>query len=103
MGLITQKPTSVSWESIKSYVCDILLEIKDIKYNKVPWTETVIKLNICQKWGEEANTSIFFVANEQLNYKLHVQCWYCHNLNKDRTLLKSRNSIYPAFSIILVC
>jgi hypothetical protein len=56
-------------------VCEILLEIKDIKYNKVPWTETVIKLNICQKWGEGANTSIFFVANEQLNYKLHVQFW----------------------------
>jgi hypothetical protein len=83
-------------------VCEILLEIKDIKYNKVPWTETVIKLNICQKWGEGANTSIFFVANEQLNYKLHVQFWYCHNLIKDRTLLKSRNSIYPAFIIIFV-
>ena len=42
-----EKSTSVSWGSIKSYVSEILLEIKDIKYNKVPWTETVIKLNIC--------------------------------------------------------
>jgi hypothetical protein len=89
--------------SVKTaYVSEILLEIKDIKYNKVPWTETVIKLNICQKWGKGAKTSIFFVTNEQLNYKLHVQCWYCHNLIKDRTLLKSRNSIYPAFIIIFV-
>jgi hypothetical protein len=32
-------------------VCEILSEIKDIKYNKVPWTETVIKLNFCQKNG----------------------------------------------------
>ena len=71
-----------------------MLEIKDIKYNKVPWTETVIKLNICQKWGKGAKTSIFFLTNEQLNYKLHVQCWYCHNLLKDRTLLESRNTIY---------
>jgi hypothetical protein len=26
------------------------------------------------KWGKGAKTSIFFVTNEQLNYKLHVQC-----------------------------
>ena len=66
MDLITQqKPTSVSWGSSKSYMCEILLENKDIKYNKVPWTETVIKLNFCQKWGEGAKTSIFFVTNEQ--------------------------------------
>jgi hypothetical protein len=32
-------------------VYEILSEIKDIKYNKVPWTETVIKLNVCQKMG----------------------------------------------------
>ena len=52
MDLITQRNvTSISWGSIKSYVCEILLEIKDIKYNKVPWTETVIKLNICQNGG----------------------------------------------------
>jgi hypothetical protein len=80
----------------------VRIEIKDIKYNKVPWTETVIMLNCCQKWGERAKTSIFFVTNEQLNYKSHVQCWYCHNLLKDRTLLKSRISIYPAFIIIFV-
>ena len=29
-----------------------------------------MKLNVCQKWGEGAKTSIFFVANEQLNYML---------------------------------
>jgi hypothetical protein len=33
---------------------------------------------------------------------LCVQCWYCHNLLKDRTLLESRNSIYPAVIIIFV-
>ena len=104
MDVITQRnATSISWWSIKSYVCEILLEIKDIKYSKVPWTESVIKINSCQKWEEGAKTSIFFVTNEQLNYKLNVQCWYCHNLIKDRTLLKSRNSIYPAFIIIFVC
>jgi hypothetical protein len=48
MDLITQRNvTSISWGSIKSYVCEILLEIKDIKYNKVPWTETVIKIDSC--------------------------------------------------------
>ena len=83
-------------------MCETLLEIKDIKYNKIPWTETVIKLNICQKGGKGAKTSIFVVSNEQLNHKLHVQCWYCHNLIKDRPLLNSRNSIYPAFIIIFV-
>ena len=83
-------------------MCEILSEIKDVKYFKVPWTETVIKLNFCQKWGEGAKTSIFFVTNEQLNYKLHVQCRYCQNLLKDRTLLESRNSIYSAVIIMFV-
>jgi hypothetical protein len=65
MDLITQRNvTSISWGSIKSYVCEILLEIKDIKYNKVPWTETVIKIDSCQKWGEGIKTSIFVVTNE---------------------------------------
>jgi hypothetical protein len=44
-------------------MCEILSEIKDIKYIKVPWTETVIKLIFCQKMGGGANTSIFFVTN----------------------------------------
>jgi hypothetical protein len=79
-----------------------LSEIKDIKYIKVPWTETVIEINVCQKCGEVGKTSTLFVTNEQLNYKLHVQCWYCHNLLKDRTLLESRNTIYPAVVIIVV-
>ena len=48
-------------------MCEILSEIKDIKYIKVPWTETVIKSNFCQKIGGGANTSIFFVTNEQLS------------------------------------
>jgi hypothetical protein len=61
---------------------------------------TQIKFVLAVSFG--AKTSIFFVTNEQLNYKLHVQCWYCHNLIKDRTLLTSRNSIYPAFIIIFV-
>ena len=102
MDLITQRNQQASPEGPANHVCEILSEIKDIKYNKVPWTETVIKLNICQKWGKGAKTSIFFLTNEQLNYKLHVQCWYSHNLLKDRTLLKSRNSIYPAVIIIFV-
>ena len=61
MALITQRNQQASPEGPANYVCEILSEIKDIKYNKVPWTETVIKLNFCQK------TSIFFVTNEQLS------------------------------------
>ena len=47
----TEKPASVSWGSSKSYVCEHLSEFKDIKYIKVQCTETLIKLNVCQKWG----------------------------------------------------
>jgi hypothetical protein len=32
-------------------VYEILSEIKDIKYNKVPWNETVIKLIFWKKNG----------------------------------------------------
>jgi hypothetical protein len=32
-------------------VCENLSKIKNIKYSKVPWTETVIKLNVCQTIG----------------------------------------------------
>jgi hypothetical protein len=78
MDLVTQRNQQASPEGPANHVCEIWSEIKDIKYNKVPWTETVIEINFCQKWGEGAKTSIFFVTNEQL--KLHVQCWYCHNL-----------------------
>ena len=103
MDLITQRNQQASPEGPENHVCEILSEIKDVKYIKVPWTETVNKLICCQKSGEGATTSIFLVTNEQLNYKLHVHiCLYCHNLLKDRTLLKSRNSIYPAFIIIFV-
>ena len=59
MGLITQRNQQTSPDGTSNHVCDILFEIK---------------LNICQKWGEGANTSICCVTNEQLNYKLHVQC-----------------------------
>jgi hypothetical protein len=51
MDLITQRNQQASPESPANHVCEILSEIKDIKYNKVPWTETVIKLNFCQKMG----------------------------------------------------
>jgi hypothetical protein len=103
MDLITQRNQQASPEGPANHMCvKFFSEIKDIKYNKVPWTETVNKLNFCQKWRKRAKTSIVFVTNEQLNYKLHVQCWYSHNLLKDRTLLRSRNSIYPAFIIIFV-
>ena len=43
MDLITQRNQQASPE--------ILSEIKDIKYNKVPWNETVIKLIFCKKNG----------------------------------------------------
>jgi CRISPR/Cas system-associated endonuclease/helicase Cas3 len=43
MHLITQRNQQES----PDYVCEILSEIKDIKYSKVPWTETVIKLSFC--------------------------------------------------------
>jgi hypothetical protein len=52
MDLITQRNQQASPEGPANHVCEILLEIKDIKYNKVPWTETVIKLNFCQKKWE---------------------------------------------------
>jgi hypothetical protein len=49
-------------------VYEILSEIKDIKYNKVPWNETVIKLIFCKKnGGEGAKTRIIFLTNEQLS------------------------------------
>jgi len=81
MNIITQRNQQASTEGPANHVYGILSEIKDIKYNKVPWTETVIKLNICQKWGKGAKTSIFFVTNEQLNYKLHIVIIY---LNRNR-------------------
>jgi hypothetical protein len=67
MDLITQRNQQAYPEGPANHVCEILSEIKDIKYNKVPWTETVIKLNFCQQMGGGANTSIFFVTNEQLS------------------------------------
>jgi hypothetical protein len=67
MDLITQRNQRASPEGPANHVCEILSEIKDIKYNKVPWTETVIKLMLAKKWGEGAKTSIFFVTNEQLS------------------------------------
>ena len=54
-------------EGPENHMCEILSEIKDIKYSKVPWTETVIKLNFCPKMGGGTQTSIFFVTNEQLS------------------------------------
>ena len=51
MDSITQRNQQASPEGPANHVCEILSEIKDIKYNKVPWTETVIKLNCCQKMG----------------------------------------------------
>ena len=68
MDLITQRNQQASPEGPANHVCEILSEIKDIKYSKVPWSETVIKLNFCQKNGREgAKTLIFFVTNEQLS------------------------------------
>ena len=43
MDLITQRNQQASPEGSANQVCKILSEIKDIKYYKVPWTETVIK------------------------------------------------------------
>jgi hypothetical protein len=51
MDLLTQRNQHASPEGPANHVCEILSEIKDIKYNKVPWTETVIKLNSCQTMG----------------------------------------------------
>ena len=69
MGLITQRNQQASPEGPSNhiYVSEIFLETKDIKYNKVPWTETVIKFNFRQKMGGGAKTSIFFVTNKQLS------------------------------------
>ena len=36
MDLITQRNQQTSPEGPANHVCEILLEIKDIKYNKVP-------------------------------------------------------------------
>ena len=52
MDLITQRNQQASPEDPANHVCEILSENKDIKYNKEPWTETVIKLNFCQIMGE---------------------------------------------------
>jgi hypothetical protein len=65
MDLITQRKQQASPGGSANHVCEIWSEIKDMKYNKVPWTETVIKLIFCKKMGEGANTLIFFVTNEQ--------------------------------------
>jgi len=51
MDLITLRNQQASHEDPANHVCEILSEIKDIKYYKVPWTEIVIKLNVCQKIG----------------------------------------------------
>ena len=51
MDLITQRNQQASPEGPANHMCEILSEIKDIKYNKVPWTETVIKLNFYQNMG----------------------------------------------------
>ena len=72
MDLIAQRNQQASPEGPENHVYKILSEIKDIKYNKVPWNETVIKLNFCQKMVEGAKTSIFFVANEQLSCRFNA-------------------------------
>ena len=100
MDLITQRNQQASPEGPANHVCEIWSEIKDIKYSKVPWTETVIKLNLCQKWGEGANTSIFFVTNEQLSCTFNADIVIIYL--KTELVLKSRNSIYPAVIIIFV-
>jgi hypothetical protein len=51
MDLIIQRNQQASPEGPANHVFEILSEIKDIKYIKVPWSETVIKLNGCQKLG----------------------------------------------------
>ena len=67
MDLIAQRNQQASPEGPENHVCKILSEIKDIKYNKVAWNETVIKLYFCQKMVEGTKTSIFFVTIEQLS------------------------------------
>ena len=67
MDLITQRSQQASPEGPANHMYEILSEIKYKKYNKIPWTETVIKLNFCEKWGGGAKTSIFLVTNEQLS------------------------------------
>ena len=52
MDLITQRNKQASPEGPANHVCEILSEVKNIKYSKVPWIETVIKLNVCQQNGE---------------------------------------------------
>jgi hypothetical protein len=44
MDLITQRNQQASPEGPTNHAYEILSEIKDIKYNKVPWTETVVKV-----------------------------------------------------------
>ena len=51
MDLITQRNKQASPEGSANHVCENLSKIKNIKYSKVPWTETVIKLNVCQTIG----------------------------------------------------
>jgi hypothetical protein len=67
MDLITQRNQQASPEGPANHMYEILSEIKDIKYSKVPWTEIVIQLHFGKKWGARAKTSIFFVTNEQLS------------------------------------
>ena len=43
---MTQRNQQASPEGSANHLCEILSEIK------VPWTETVIKLNCCPKMGE---------------------------------------------------
>jgi hypothetical protein len=64
MDLITQRNQQASVEGPANHVCEILSEIKDIEYNKVPWTGTVIKLNsvIC-------NRSVVFSRYSSFLYK----------------------------------
>jgi hypothetical protein len=73
IDLIIQRNQQTSPEGPASHVCEILSEIKDIKYIKVPWSETAIKLNSCQNLGEKANT--FFVTNEQENDRPVANHW----------------------------
>jgi hypothetical protein len=75
MDLIIQRNQQASPEGPAKHVFEILSEIKDIKYIKVPWSETVIKLNGCQKLGERAKTSTFFATNEQENDRPVANHW----------------------------
>ena len=43
MDLLTQRSQQAYPGGPANHVCEMLSEIKDIEYNKVPWTETVIK------------------------------------------------------------